>query len=226
MLGTGFLLLVSLVLSAGLAAFGKWFGGWLPAPEFVLQILNALVSFAVITALFAMMFKGLPDARVAWRDVWIGAALTAFLFTIGKFSIGLYLGKSDVGSAYGAAGSLAILLVWVYYSAQILLFGAEFTQVYANRAGARIIPTENAVSVDPEKAGGELSDTGARGRAEPRGSTDGQKEPWVHATGGTLLQHNGSEAPSLRSEIGWLGVGLVVWSLVKAFRREPAGHSH
>ena len=113
--GTGFLLLVSLVLSAALAALGKWFGGWLPGPEFVLQSLNALVSFGVITALFAMMFKTLPDARVAWRNVWIGASLTAFLFTIGKLSIGLYLGKSDVGSAYGAAGSLVILLVWVYY---------------------------------------------------------------------------------------------------------------
>ena len=150
--GTGFLLLVSLVVSAGLAAMGKWFSGWLPAPEAVLQTLNTLVSFAVITALFAMVFKVLPDARVAWRDVWIGAALTSFLFTIGKFSIGFYLGKSDVGSAYGAAGSLVILLVWVYYSAQILLFGAEFTQVYANRAGSRIVPTENAVSVNPQKA--------------------------------------------------------------------------
>lgn len=152
LLGTGFLLLVSLALSAALSAFGKWFGGWLPAPEFVLQVSELLISLAVITGLFALMFKVLPDAQVAWRDVWVGAALTALLFTIGKFAIGLYLGKSDVGSAYGAAGSLVIVLVWVYYSAQILLFGAEFTQVYANRVGASIVPSENAVVADREKA--------------------------------------------------------------------------
>ncbi len=152
LLGTGFLLLVSLVLSAALSAFGKWFGGWLPAPELVLQALELLISLAVITGLFAMMFKVLPDAEVAWRDVWVGAALTALLFTIGKFAIGLYLGKSDVGSAYGAAGSLVIVLVWVYYSAQILLFGAEFTQVYANQVGMRIVPSKNATVADPEKA--------------------------------------------------------------------------
>jgi membrane protein len=98
----------------------------------------------VITLLFAMMFKLLPDAKVAWRDVWIGAGLTSLLFTIGKFLIGMYLGKADVGSAYGAAGSLVILLVWVYYSSQILLYGAEFTAVYANRHGSRIVAGEQA----------------------------------------------------------------------------------
>ena len=152
LVGTGFLLLVSLVLSAGLAAFGKWFGEWLPAPELVLQVLELFVSLAVITGLFALIFKVLPDARVGWSDVWVGAALTALLFTIGKFAIGLYLGKSDIGSAYGAAGSLVILLVWVYYSAQILLFGAEFTQVYANRLGKHIIPSDDAVVTNPERA--------------------------------------------------------------------------
>lgn len=138
-LGTGFLLLVSLVLSAALAAFGKLFMNWLPGQEAVLHLANFTISFGVITLLFAMMFKLLPDAKIAWRDVWIGAGLTSLLFTIGKLLIGLYLGKSDVGSAYGAAGSLVILLVWVYYSSQILLFGAEFTSVYANRYGSRIV---------------------------------------------------------------------------------------
>ncbi|MGC4097004.1 MAG: YihY/virulence factor BrkB family protein [Nitrospira sp.] len=151
-LGTGFLLLVSLSLSAALSALGKWFGGMLPAPELVLQALEILISLIMITGLFALIFKVLPDVRVAWNDVWVGAALTALLFTIGKFAIGLYLGKSDVGSAYGAAGSIVIVLVWVYYSAQILLFGAEFTQIYANRVGAHIIPSENATVADPEKA--------------------------------------------------------------------------
>lgn len=104
LLGTGFLLLVSLGLSAALSAFGKWFGGWLPAPEFVLQGLELVISLAVITGLFALMFKALPDAQVAWSDVWVGAALTALLFTIGKFAIGLYLGKSDVFPLIAHAG--------------------------------------------------------------------------------------------------------------------------
>lgn len=143
-LGTGFLLLVSLVLSAALAAAGKLFQGWLPGQEALLHLAHFVISFGVITLLFAMMFKLLPDAKVAWHDVWVGAALTSLLFTIGKFLIGFYLGKADVGSAYGAAGSLVILLVWVYYSSQILLYGAEFTAVYANRYGSRIVAGERA----------------------------------------------------------------------------------
>ena len=145
-LGTGFLLLVSLILSAALAAVGKLFAGWLPGHEAVLHVADFAISFGVITLLFAMMFKLLPDAKIAWRDVWIGAALTSLLFTIGKFLIGLYLGKADVGSAYGAAGSLVILLVWVYYSSQILLFGAEYTAVYANRYGSRIVSGETSAA--------------------------------------------------------------------------------
>ena len=140
-LGTGFLLLVSLVVSAVLSAAGKFFSAWLPAPEAVLHAVNLAVSFAVITVLFAMMFKFLPDARIDWNDVWIGAALTSLLFTIGKFLISLYLGKADIGSAFGAAGSFVIVLVWVYYSSQLLLFGAEFTAVYADRFGSRILPS-------------------------------------------------------------------------------------
>jgi len=151
-LGTGFLLLVSLILSSALAAFGKWFGGLLPLPEAVLQLMNFAFSFLVVTGLFALIFKVLPDAKVAWRDVWIGAALTSALFTIGKFALGVYLGKSNVASAYGATGSLVLVLLWVYYSAQILLYGAEFTQVYANRVGERIVPTSDAKVTDPHKA--------------------------------------------------------------------------
>ena len=151
-LGTGFLLLVSLILSSALAAFGKWFGELLPLPETVLQFMNFAMSFVIITGLFALIFKILPDAKVAWRDVWIGAVLTSALFTIGKFALGLYLGKSNVASAYGAAGSLVLVLLWVYYSAQILLYGAEFTQVYANRIGDRIVPAPDARVTDPRKA--------------------------------------------------------------------------
>lgn len=159
-LGTGFLLLVSLILSSALAAFGKWFGGLLPLPEAVLQLMNFALSFLVVTGLFALIFKVLPDAKVAWRDVWIGAALTSALFTIGKFALGVYLGKSNVASAYGATGSLVLVLLWVYYSAQILLYGAEFTQVYANRVGERIVPTPDAKVTDPHKA----ATNGARGK--------------------------------------------------------------
>ena len=142
----GFLLLVSLLLTAAVAVVAQWFG-MLPAMEALAQILNFVVSLAVITLLFAMIFKFLPDAKIAWHDVWIGAFITALLFTVGKFALGLYLGKSGVGSSYGAAGSLIVLLLWVYYSSQILFFGAEFTQVYANRFGSHVAPTDNAVSV-------------------------------------------------------------------------------
>jgi membrane protein len=146
----GFLLLVSLVVSAALAAFFKYVGGVLPMTAMVAEGVNFFVSFAVITLLFAFIFKYLPDARIAWSYVWIGAAMTALLFTIGKFILGFYLGNSAIGSAYGAAGSILVVLVWIYYSAQILFFGAEFTKVYANRYGAGIIPAPNAVRVTEE----------------------------------------------------------------------------
>ena len=130
-IGVGFLLLVSLVVSAGVAALGKLFG-----ESVVWQIVNFIVSYGVITVLFAMIYKVLPDVRVEWRDVWMGAAVTAALFNLGKFGIGLYLGKSAVASSYGAAGALAVLLLWVYYSALVLFLGAEFTQVYARHHGS------------------------------------------------------------------------------------------
>ena len=133
----GFLMLVSLVVSAGLAALGEWWGGAFESVKWLLQILNFAVSFIVITVMFALMYKILPRVKIGWRDVWIGAAVTALLFTIGKFLVGLYLGRAGVASSFGAAGSLAVLLAWVYYSAQIFLLGAEFTWVYAHRAGSR-----------------------------------------------------------------------------------------
>ncbi len=135
-LGMGFLLLVSLVLSAGLAALGSYAETLLPLPESVLHLISFVISFGVITLLFAMMYKILPDVPVAWNDVWMGAAVTAFLFTFGKFLIGIYIGKANFASTYGAAGSLVVILVWVYYSTQILLLGAEFTNVYARRHGS------------------------------------------------------------------------------------------
>ena len=138
-LSVGFLLLVSLLISAGLAVLGKFFSHLLPLPAFVFQLLNFVVSFAVITLLFALLFKYVPARHIPWREVWIGAVGTAILFAVGKLLLGLYLGKAGVGSAYGAAGSLVAVIVWVYYSAQIFFFGAEFTRVHADaRANAPV----------------------------------------------------------------------------------------
>jgi membrane protein len=129
----GFLLLASLVISAALAAIGKFLGGLLPMPEFVLSALNFLVSLGGTAISFALIFKYVPETKIPWKPIWIGATATALLFNIGKFLIGLYLGKASVGSAYGAAGSLAVVIVWVYYSALIFFLGAEFTHVLATK---------------------------------------------------------------------------------------------
>jgi membrane protein len=148
-LSIGFLLLVSLVLTAAMAAFGSYLNRLWPGPpliHYIMQAAHFLLSFGIITALFAMLFKILPDAKIAWSDVWLGATVTALLFTIGKLLIGLYLGTSDIASAYGAAGSLVLILLWIYYSSQILFFGAEFTRAYANRFGSRIAPADYAES--------------------------------------------------------------------------------
>ena len=143
-LGVAFLLLVSLVISTAVAALGSYFERALPGGEALWILLNAVLSLAVITVLFALIFKVVPDAEIRWRDVWIGALVTALLFTLGKLLIGLYLGKSTFASSYGAAGSVVALVVWVYYTTQVVFLGAEFTQAYARRFGSRIVPSENA----------------------------------------------------------------------------------
>ena len=146
-LGVGFLVLVSLALSAILSAAGSSIERFLPESLSgpLLLVFNALLSLAVITLLFAAIYKVLPDVVIRWREVWIGAFVTALLFVIGKFAIGFYIGQSDPGSAYGAAGSLAVILLWVYYASIIVLLGAEFTQVWARRRGVEIVPEEGAV---------------------------------------------------------------------------------
>jgi membrane protein len=149
----GFLLLVSLVMSAALAALGTWSGGFLPGWEITLHAVNLVVSFAITTVLFAMIYQILPRVRVAWRDVWVGSAVTALLFSLGKLAIGLYLGKAGVTSGFGAAGSLVVLLVWVYYSAQIFLLGAEFTWVFAHSHGSRSGEPEGAAPAIPTRSG-------------------------------------------------------------------------
>src|SRR3984957_2594283 len=132
-LSIGFLLLVSLVVSTVIAAIGKFFGGLLPVPSPVVAVFNFFLSYLGVAVLFGLIFRLVPEAKVRWRNVWLGALVTALFFSIGKTLIGLFLGKSSVGSAYGAAGSIIVVIVWVYYSAQIFFFGAEFTHAYTKR---------------------------------------------------------------------------------------------
>ena len=150
-LAVAFLLLASLALSAMLVAFGDVATARLGMPEALLEVTNSLISFVVITALFAVMFRLLPDAKIAWFDVWPGAVGTSLLFVLGKGVIGYYLGRSDPGNAYGAAGSLAVVLIWVYYLSMIVLFGAEFTRAWSERFGRGVKPEPGAVEVVEEE---------------------------------------------------------------------------
>jgi membrane protein len=165
----GFLLIVSLLLSAATAAISTWMGSGFVGWEALLHVINFSISFGVTTVLFAMIYKIMPRVNIAWRDVWLGAAVTSLLFSVGKFLIGLYIGKSSVASGFGAAGSLAVLLVWIYYSTQVFLMGAEFTWVYANMYGSRqgkdklaeaapVVPARSAEDGDH----GTISPTAAR----------------------------------------------------------------
>jgi len=146
-LGIGFLLLISLIASAILSSLTELLGQFVGATAVLIHGLDIILSFGFVTLLFAMIYKFVPDARIQWRDVAIGAALTSFLFTIGKFCIGLYLGTSGVTSVYGAAGSLITILLWVYYSSLIFFFGAQFTRTYASEYGSGIIPADHAERV-------------------------------------------------------------------------------
>jgi membrane protein len=166
--GVGFLLLVSLAASAWLAAFGKFFSGLLPVPAAVMQAANALVTFLVIGLMFAVIYRLLPDVRLAWRNVWVGAAVTALLFTLGKSLIGLYLGRSAAASVYGAAGSFVVILLWIYYSAQVFFFGAEFTKVYSRHFGAIVVPDPTAVPLTAEARAAQGMDRRTQSRRQPR----------------------------------------------------------
>ncbi|MFW9264034.1 YihY/virulence factor BrkB family protein [Nostoc sp. CALU 546] len=168
-IGIGFLLLVSLVISTALAALVTYFSNLLPGLDFIWQILNFILSFAITTFLFGLIFKVLPDVKIAWSDVLIGAMLTSFLFSIGRFLLGQYLGNGSFGSAYGAAGSLVVILAWVNYAAQILFFGAEFTQVYSRRYGSGITPTKHAIPI---------SDNTEYNGTAPKGQSSTNKKPF------------------------------------------------
>jgi membrane protein len=165
-LGLGFLLLISMVLTTAVEAMATGVGRMFPVPDAVIVGLSLIVSFLVVTALFMLIFKVLPDVRVPWKVAWIGGLATAVLFTIGKWGLGYYLGRESTASAYGAAGSVVILLLWIYYSSVILLFGAEFTQIYATKKGLPLQPSEYAEPITTEERaqqGLESKSTGARG---------------------------------------------------------------
>ncbi|HEX2825507.1 MAG TPA: YhjD/YihY/BrkB family envelope integrity protein [Burkholderiales bacterium] len=174
-LAVAFLLTVSLVTSAALATIGKWWDGWFGAWEGVAYVLDVAINFGMLTLIFALIYKMIPRVHVAWRDVWVGAGVTSALFVLGKFLIGLYIGKSDMTSSFGAAGSMVLVMVWVYWSAQIFLFGAEFTWTYANLYGSRkeVAKREGTVPGAPQEVPAKsVENTGApaadAGSAKPR----------------------------------------------------------
>ena len=152
-LGLAFMLMVSLVVGAGIAAFGNWTSRIAPGWEILLQVINTVVSLMTTTLLFAMIYKLMPSVKIAWRDVWVGAAVTAVLFEVGKLLIGLYIGKSGVTESFAAAGSLVVLLAWVYYAAQIFLLGAEFTRVYATERANATLCNESGAGHSEMKEG-------------------------------------------------------------------------
>jgi membrane protein len=216
-LGLGFMLMVSLVLSAGVSAVAKYFGNAISGAPWLWETLNTVISFGVFAVMFALIFKVLPDAKVRWRDVWVGALLTALLFTLGKFAIGLYLGRGSIGSAYGAAGSLVVLLLWIYYSAQILFFGAEFTKVYAKSCGSKVVPTENALPVSAEARADQGLDPHRVGAAEPARSASrpdsgipGPAESMAHAAGVRAARSEGVIHAIRLAGIAGAALGLIL----------------
>lgn len=201
-LGVGFLLLVSLVIDTAISTVGKYASHVLPGGDAIWQTIQIAVSLAVVTFLFAMIFRYLPDTRIEWRDVWFGAGFTSILFVVGKFALGFYLGRGSIGSSYGAAGSLIVLLVWVYWSAQILFFGAEFTQVYARTHGSRI--------GDDSKARAAATATRVEDRA-PAGTPQPNLLP-VHA-----------KSPASASKSGGGGMKLALGGIAGMFLGAIAG---
>jgi membrane protein len=213
-MGLGFLLAVSLAVSALLSAFGDRLGGSLSGP--VLMVLNLVISLVVLGLLFAGIFKVLPDAKIAWKDVLLGGLVTAVLFTIGKFAIGFYLGRSNPGSAFGAASALAVILVWTYYAGMIILFGAEFTQAWARRRGDGLRPKKDAVRVVEKEVvvrdGGRIT-----------GPKEGKDEPGVAASASASAGARPAAVSAGRGSGGGIGkalLGVPVFMLLFGRRRE------
>ena len=232
--GIGFLLLVSLVLSAVLAGISAWAGGAIGQAAIVSQIIGVVLTFVVTTLLFAMIFKILPDVHIDWHDVWIGAAMTSVLFSIGRLLIGLYLGNSSVASTYGAAGSLIVLLIWIYYSAQILFLGAEFTQVFARLYGSRrdekllvTLPTP-----EPPKVPAELDDPQTSGLVTSRQRAAALKKlkrerAKLERQAQKAAQPARRRADVIGTVLGWATViGILLAGIVKGLapKNEPDSH--
>ena len=206
-MAVGFLLLVSFIVSSGLSALGEWwaplFGGW----EVVLQVVNFVVSLVVVTILFAMIYKIMPRARIGWVDVWIGAAVTALLFSIGKLLIGLYIGKSGVVSSFGAAGSVLVILLWVYYSAQIFLLGAEFTWHFAYQFGSRRNEAPPSVAV----AKSALADSGTKDQTASVTAGSLTTTSPMHGSGMAVRTSPPKALPVMATSVaGGLVVGLLI----------------
>lgn len=202
-LGIGFLLLVSLMVSAALTAFGSYVSGFFSQWVLIAQVLDLLISFLGVTFLFAVLFKFLPDAHVAWRDVWFGSVVTALLFTLGKYLIGLYLGNSNVATPFGAAGSLVILFIWVYYMAQILFLGAEITQVYANQYGRGIQPNSQSIALSHAAR----VEQGTRAPTAPNRGTSPANQPAGSevSAGAAAVPSKPNEAKAPKSQYGGKG---------------------
>ena len=226
-LGIGFLLLVSLVLSAALAALGHLWRGALPGGDMFVQVINFVVGFLIITGLFALIYKVLPRCDIRWADVWIGATVTSLLFSIGKSLIGLYLGRSSVASSFGAAGSLVIVLLWVYYSAQIFLLGAEFTRTYSYRHGTRKdaanAATKGATRAAATGPADELSERG-EGVPRPKKSTAGAVPAPAESTppeAPAVTRHPLPTFAKLRIAAGIAAaVGLIAGEVLSELRRD------
>jgi membrane protein len=217
-LGIGFLLLVSLIVTAGMAAFGKYMTSHVGNVEWLWQIANNIISFGVIALLFALMFKYLPDVKIDWKDVWAGAFVTALLFTIGKYLLGMYIGKSSLVSTYAAAGSLIVVLLWVYYSAQILFYGAELTQVFACESGRRAQPTSNAIWDDSKKAGSGVTNWEGIKKEEAKKEKEEKEEAGVrlpsglpqHAYGSAASHETGTPHKKMPGA-AWASVGVLLF---------------
>ena len=233
-LGLGFLLLVSLVTSAGIAALGGWANGIFPGWEALLYVTNIVISVGIATFLFAMIFKVMPQAKVGWRDVWVGAGVTAVLFEVGKWLISLYIGKSSVTSSFAAAGSLVVLLVWVYYSAQIFLLGAEFTWVYANDRGSLAAAPQGSGAARVQSQGQATTPAAVTARAAALPARIPPPLPQVETPSGpglfdeeTLnakLQGKG-HATLKQRVIVYAGSAAAYWALKLVLRRKGRRHA-
>jgi membrane protein len=227
-LAVAFLLTVSLVTSAALATMGKWWGGWFGAWEALAYVLDIVVNLGLLTLIFALIYKMIPRVHVSWHDVWIGAGVTSALFVLGKFLIGLYLGKSDMTSSFGAAGSMVLVMVWVYYSAQIFLFGAEFTWVYANLYGSRreVAKKEGTVPGAPQEVPARSEENTGAPAADAQGAARARSPAQQSPPGASPLPIGSVALTTRRAEPPYpVAPATVTMSMPTERSREPGTRS-